>query len=131
MIKNIFCLCQYAANTAYKGRKEVNEMRQDMGFKTRQVTPPPTFPSLEASSDDNSTSPPIPPDQETLAENIYVGRTERRPARPQRYTATTHRAGRAIVTDSEDESKRRIVSSGKKLATPSDSDIGSDWSRDE
>jgi hypothetical protein len=35
------------------------------------------------------------------------------------------------VTDSEDESKRRIVSSGKKLATPSDSDIGSDWSRDE
>jgi hypothetical protein len=57
-------------------------MRQDMGFKTRQVTPPPTFPSLEASSDDNSTSPPIPPDQETLEENMYVGRTERRPARP-------------------------------------------------
>jgi hypothetical protein len=53
-----------------------------MGFKTRQVTPPPTFPRLEESSDDNSTSPPIPPDQETLEENMYVGRTERRPARP-------------------------------------------------
>jgi hypothetical protein len=131
MINNIFCLCQYAANTAYKGRKEINEMRQDMGFKTRQVTPPPTFPRLEESSDDNSTSPPIPPDQETLAENMYVGRTERRPARPQRYTATTHHAGRAIVIDSEDESERRTVSSAKKLATPSDSDIGSDGSRDE
>ena len=48
--------------------------------------------------------------------------------------ATTHRAGRAVVSDSGDECDERTVSSGKRLTDPVDdsgSDISSDWSRGE
>ena len=76
----------------------------------------------------------LPHDQETLAERMSTLRRERGQSRPQRHTTTTHRVGRAVMSDSDDESGERTISSGKRQTDPaddSDSDIGSDWSRDQ
>ena len=71
----------------------------------------------------------LPHDRETLVERMSTLRHERGQSRPQRHTVTTHRAGRAIVSDSDDESGERTISSGKRQTDPTDgsgSDIGSD-----
>ena len=44
--------------------------------------------------------------------NIF--RCERGQSRPQRHMMTTRRGGMAIVSDNDDESRERIVSSGKR-----------------
>jgi hypothetical protein len=98
-----------------------------------EIPPPPVFPPYEDTSEDEVEMD-LPHDQETLAERMSTLRHERGQARPQRHTMTTHRAGRAVVSDSDDESRERTISSGKRQIDPIDddsSDIGSDWSRGE
>jgi hypothetical protein len=132
LLKSLFCMGQYACETAYEARKDINDMRRQLGLKSREIRPPPVFPPYEDSSEESAES--APPDQETLAERMNILRRERRQSRPQRHTTSTHRAGRAVMSDSEEESDDRAVSSGKKPADPSDaedSDIGNDWSREE
>jgi hypothetical protein len=56
-------------------------------------------------------------------------RRERGQPRPQRHTATTHRAGRAVVSDSDEESDERTILGSRQQNDPAfddDSDIGSD-----
>ena len=56
-------------------------------------------------------------------------RQERGQSRPQRHIATTHRAGRAVVSDSDEESGERTVLGNRQqtdLVDDDDSDIGSD-----
>ena len=70
-----------------------------------------------------------PHDQETLGERMNILRRERGQSRPQRHTATTHRANRAIVSDSDEESGERTISGSRQqtnLTYDDDSDIGSD-----
>ena len=57
----------------------------------------------------------LPYDQETLGERMSTVRHERGQSRPQRHTATTHRAGKAIVSDNDDESRERIVSKWQEV----------------
>ena len=64
---------------------------------------------------------------------MNILRQERGQPRPQRNTTTTHRAGRAVVSDSDEESGERTISGNRQqtdLADDDDSDIGSDWSRE-
>jgi hypothetical protein len=71
----------------------------------------------------------IPHDHETLGERMSSIRRERWQPRPERHTVTTHRAGRAIVSDSDEESGERTISGSKQQTNPidgDDSDIGSD-----
>ena len=51
----------------------------------------------------------LPYDQETLGERMSTVRHERGQSRPQRFTATTHRADRAVVSDSDEESGERTI----------------------
>jgi hypothetical protein len=55
----------------------------------------------------------IPHDHETLGERMSSIRRERGQPRPQRHTVTTHRAGQAVVSDSDEESGERTVSGSK------------------
>ena len=126
MLKNIFCMCQYAAKTAYEARNEINEVKQHLGLGVSQVSPPPTFPSFGDSSDSDEAA--VPHDFDVLRENIHVTQTERRSARPQRYTASTHRAGRAVVTESDDDDDEIQED---EPATSSGSGNGDDWSPEE
>ena len=61
------------------------------------------FPPYEDSSEDEPEMD-FPHDRETLGERLSSLRRERGQSRPQRHTTTTHRAGRAVVSDSDDES---------------------------
>jgi hypothetical protein len=36
MMKNIFCMCKYALDNAYEGRKDINKMMEKMGLETRE-----------------------------------------------------------------------------------------------
>ena len=90
------------------------------------------FPPYEDSSEDDEEMK-YPHDQETLGERINIVRRERGQSRPQRFTATTHRAGRVVVSDSDEESGERTIFGSRQqtnLADDDDSDIGSDWSRE-
>ena len=65
---------------------------------------------------------------------MNILRHERGQSRPQRHTTTTHRAGRAIVSDSDKESNERTVSGSSQQTDPvddDDGDISSDWSREQ
>jgi hypothetical protein len=126
-------MCQYAVDAAYEGRKDINDMRRQMGLVTREIPPPPVFPPYEDSSEDEPEMD-IPHDHETLGERMSSIRRERGQPRPQRHTTTTHRAGRAVVSDSDEESVERTVSGNRQqtdLADDDDSDIGSDWSKEQ
>jgi hypothetical protein len=76
----------------------------------------------------------LPHDREALGERMSSIRRERGQSRPQRHTTTTHRAGRAVVSDSDEESGERTISGSKQQTNPvddDDSDIGSDWSKEQ
>jgi hypothetical protein len=91
------------------------------------------FPPYEDTSEDEEEME-YPHDHEMLGERMNILRHERGQSRPQRHTTTTHQASRAVVSDSDDESRERTISSGKRqtnLVDDSGSDIGSDWSRDQ
>ena len=65
---------------------------------------------------------------------MNILRHERGQSRPQRFTATTHRADRAVVSDSDEESGERTIYGSRQQTDPvddDDSDIGSDWSREQ
>ena len=99
----------------------------------REILPPLVFPPYEDTSEDEEKME-YPHDQEMLGERMSILRRERGQYRPQSHMATTHRAGRAIVTNNDDESGERTISSGKRQTDSTDdsgSDIGSDWSRGE
>ena len=120
-------------DAAYEGRKDINDMKRQLGLEVREIPPPPVFPPYEDSSEDDEEME-YPHDQETLGERMNILRHERGQSRPHRHTVTTHQAGRAVVSDSDNESRERIVSNGKRqtdLVDDSGSDIGSDWSREE
>jgi hypothetical protein len=128
LLKKIFCMCQYAVDAAYEGRKDINDMRRQMGLVTREIPPPPVFPPYEDSREDELEMD-LPHDRETLCERMSSIRRERGQTKPQRHTTTTHRAGRAIVSDSDEESDERIVLGSRQQIDPADdddSDIGSD-----
>ena len=86
------------------------------------------FPPYEDTSEDEKEME-YPHDHEMLGERMNILRRERGQSRSQRHTTTTHRAGRTVVSDSDDESRERTVSSGKRQTDPVD-DSGRDWSRD-
>jgi hypothetical protein len=91
------------------------------------------FPPYEDSSEDEPEMD-IPHDHETLGERMSSIRRERGQPRPQRHTATTHRVGRAVVSDSDEESSKRTVSDSRQQTDPADdddSDISSDWSKEQ
>jgi DNA-binding winged helix-turn-helix (wHTH) protein len=67
----------------------------------------------------------FPSDNETLSATMSSLRRQRRQSRPQRYIATTHRMGRAVVSDSEEETEDRTTTRSRPLTNPSDDD--SDW----
>lgn len=46
LIKSMFCMYKYAAETAYEGRKDINMMMTKMGLETREIPPPPIFPEM-------------------------------------------------------------------------------------
>ena len=71
------------------------------------------FPPYEDSSEEDEEME-YPHDQETLGETMNILRCERGQSRPQRHTATTHRTGRAIVSDSDEESGERTVSGSRQ-----------------
>ena len=120
-------------DAAYEGRKDINDMKRQLGLEVREIPPPPVFPPYEDTSEDEEEME-YPYDQEMLGERMNILRHEIGQSRSQRHTTTTHRAGRAIVSDSDDESGERTISSGKRQTDPTDdsgSDISSDWSRGE
>jgi hypothetical protein len=75
-LKNIFCMCQYAMDIAYEGRKDINDIKRQMGLQTREIPPPPMFPPYEDSSEDEPEMD-LPHDQETLGERMSSIRRER------------------------------------------------------
>ena len=111
LLKNIFCMCQYVVDAAYEGRKDINDMKRQLGLEVREIPPLAVFPPYENTSEDEGEME-YPHDQETLGERMNILRRERGQSRPQRHTAPTHRAGRAVVSDSDEEYKERIVSTG-------------------
>ena len=124
-------MCQYVVDAAYEGRKDINDMKRQLGLEVREILPPPVFPPYEDSSEDDEEMK-YPHDQETLGERMNIIRRERGQSRPQRHTTTTHRAGRAVVSDGDEESGERTISGSRQQTNPiddDDSDIGSDWSR--
>jgi hypothetical protein len=65
LLKNIFCMCQYAVDAAYEGRKDINDMKRQLGLEVREILPPPVFPPYEDSSEDEQEME-YPHDHETL-----------------------------------------------------------------
>ena len=106
-------MCQYAMGDSYEGRKDINDTKRQLGLEVREIPPPPVFPPYEDSSEDDEEME-YPHDQEMLSERMNILRCERGQSRPQRFTATTHRAGRAIVTDSDEESGERTFSDSRQ-----------------
>jgi hypothetical protein len=47
LLNNIFCMCKYVVDAAYEGRKDINDMRRQMGLVTREIPPPPVFPPYD------------------------------------------------------------------------------------
>ena len=95
-------------DASYEGRKDINDIKRQLGLEVREIPPPPVFPLYEDTSEDEEEME-YPHDQETLGERMNILRHERGQCRPQRHTTTTHRAGRAIVSDSDKESDERII----------------------
>jgi hypothetical protein len=95
-----------------------------MGLETREIAPPPMFPPPSDSTDDEVERE-FPSDSETLGATMSSLRRQRRQSRPQRYTTTTHRMGRAVVSDSEGETEDRIATGSRPQTNPSDDD--NDW----
>ena len=95
-------------DAAYEGRKDINDMKRQLGLEVREILPPPVFPPYVDSSEDDEEME-YPHDQEMLGERMNILRRERGQSRPQRHTATTHRANRAIVSDSDEESGERTI----------------------
>ena len=71
LLKNIFCMCQYAVDAAYEGRKDINDMKRQLGLEVREIPPPPVFPPYEDTSEDEEEME-YPHDQETLGEWINI-----------------------------------------------------------
>ena len=44
LLKNMFCMCQYDVEATYEGRKDINDMKRQLGLKVREIPPPPVFP---------------------------------------------------------------------------------------
>jgi hypothetical protein len=40
-------MCKYVVDAAYEGRKDINDMRRQMGLVTREIPPPPVFPPYD------------------------------------------------------------------------------------
>jgi hypothetical protein len=76
----------------YEVRKDINDMKKQLGLEVRLIPPPPVFPSYEDTSEDEGEME-YPHDQETLGERMSILRRERGQSRPQRHMATTHRVG--------------------------------------
>jgi hypothetical protein len=126
-------MCQDVVDVAYEGRKDINDMRRQMGLVTREIPPPPMFPPYEDSSEDEPKMD-IPHDHETLGERMSSIRRERGQPRTQRHMATTHRVSRAVVSDSDEESGERNVLGSRQQTDPADdddSDISSDRSKEQ
>ena len=86
------------------------------------------FPPYEDTSEDEEEME-YPHDQEMLDKRMNILRHEKGQFRSQRHTMTTHRAGRAVVSDSDEESGERTVLGNRQQTNPTDdddSDIGSD-----
>ena len=76
MLKNIFCICQYAMDAAYEGRKDINDMKRQLRLEVREIPPPLVFPPYEDNSEDDEEME-YPHDQETLGERMNILRRER------------------------------------------------------
>jgi hypothetical protein len=121
-------MSQYVVKTAYEGRKDINRIMQHMGLETRQISPPPFFPPYSDSSEEASEPKPkpehdIPADEETIRARVCSLRRGQQ-ERTQRFTATTHVGGRAVVSSDEDDDGENTPSDHD-----GDSDNGSDWRR--
>jgi len=95
-------MCQYAVDAAYEGRKDINDMKRQLGLEVSEIPPPLVFPSYEDSSEDDEEMG-YPHDQETLGERMNILQRERGQSRLQRHTTTIQRAGRVVVSDSDEE----------------------------
>jgi len=45
-------MCQYAVDAAYEGRKDINDMKRQLGLEVREIPPPLVFPSYEDTSEE-------------------------------------------------------------------------------
>jgi hypothetical protein len=97
-----------------------------MGLETREIAPPPVFLPPSDSSDDEVEQE-FPSDNETLGATMSSLWRQRRQSRPQRYTSTTHKMGRAVVSDSEEETEDMTATGSRPQTNPSDDD--SDWAQ--
>jgi hypothetical protein len=52
-------------DAAYEGRKDINDMKRQLGLEDREILPPPVFPLYEDSSEDEQEMD-YPHDHETL-----------------------------------------------------------------
>ena len=76
-------------DAAYEGRKDINDMKRQLGLEVREIPPPPMFPPYEDTSEDEKEME-YPHDQETLGDRMNILRRERGQSRSQRHTTTTH-----------------------------------------
>jgi hypothetical protein len=76
LVKNLFCMCQYDVDAAYEGRKDINDMKRQLGLEVREIPPPIVFPPFEDTSEEEEEME-LPHDRETLAERMRTLRHER------------------------------------------------------
>ena len=60
-------MCQYDVDVAYEGRKDINDMKRQLGLEVRKILPPLVFPPYVDSSEDDEEME-YPHDQEMLGE---------------------------------------------------------------
>ena len=74
-------MCQFAVDAAYEGRKDINDMKRQLGLEVREIPSPPVFAPYEDSSEDVEEME-YSQDQEMLGERMNILRHERGQSRP-------------------------------------------------
>jgi len=63
-------------DAAYEGRKDINDMKRQLGLEAREIPPLPVFPTYEETSEDEGEMD-YPHDQEMLGERMNILKQER------------------------------------------------------
>ena len=115
----ILSVCTYNATQTYEARQDINKIRAHLGHHLSEIPPPPQIPVFSDSEGEGDTG--LADDEDTLADFQDITRRRSAATRPARFTATTHRAGRAVVSSSEEDEDHE-----EEEATQGSDSIG-DW----